>query len=300
MATKTAKSSEPRSQIPWRSRATFPVGKTRGQRKQQYRQQVNVLLGVVIATVVIAGLVINTNWRGSGSTKSLSCASYPQYCVPFAGGAAGNDPAIATSEAASSRTLDESSQGAPGVVRGFTSNDFPFIGDPNAPIHLLVVADYSCSHCNDYHTSDLERVLHDFVLTGKATLESVLTTGTGGQYSDTATQAALCAGEQGAFWEVSDELYRLSRSMGVQTAYSLTQIRQSAQDMGLDGDALVNCVASNRYANFITNFQTFATDNGVTGTPTVLVSYGTSNQWTPVNRDYASLKQLIDSANAQQ
>ncbi|HVO72085.1 MAG TPA: thioredoxin domain-containing protein [Aggregatilineaceae bacterium] len=300
MATKTAKSGEPRRQTPWRSRATFPIGKTRLQRKQQYRQQVNVLLGVVIATVVVAGLVINANWRGSGSTRSLSCTSYPQYCVPFVGGAAGSDPAIATSEASSARTLDESSQGATGVVRGFTANGFPFIGDPNAPIHILVVADYSCSHCNDYHTSDLERILHDFVLTGKATLESVLTTGTGGQYSDTATQAALCAGEQGAFWEMSDELYRLSRSMGVQTAYSLTQIRQSAQDMGLDGDTLVTCVASNRYANFMTNFQTFANDHGVTGTPTVLVSYGDSNQWTAVDRDYNTLKQWIDAANAQQ
>jgi protein-disulfide isomerase len=299
MATKTEKPNEPGRQFPWRSRASFTVGKTRGQRKQQYRQQVNVLLVVVIATVVIAGLVMNANWQGSGSTKSLSCATYPQYCVPFAGGAAGSDPAIATSEAPASRTLDESSQGAAGVVRGFTSNDFPFIGDPNAPIHILVVADYSCSHCNDYHTSDLERILHDFVLTGNATLESVLTTGTGAQYSETATQAALCAGEQGAFWELSDELYRLSRSMGVQSAYSLTQIRQSAQDMGLDGDKLVSCVASNRYANFLTNFQNFANDHGVTGTPTVLVSYGTSDQWTAVNRDYNSLKQLIDAANAQ-
>jgi protein-disulfide isomerase len=299
MATKTEKSSEPRRQIPWRRRATFPVGKTRGQRKQQYRQQANVLLMVVVATVVVAGLVINTNWQGSGSTKSLSCTSYPQYCVPFAGGASGSDPAIATSEAASSRTPDESSQGAAGVVRGFTSNDFPFIGDPNAPIHVLVVADFSCSHCNDYHTSDLDRILRDFVLTGKATLASVLTTGVGQQYSQDASQAALCAGEQGAFWEMSDELYRLSRSMGVQNAYSLSQIRQSAQDMGLDGDKLVTCVASNRYANFMTNFQTFANDNGVTATPTVLVSYGSSNQWTAVNRDYNTLKQLIDAANAQ-
>jgi protein-disulfide isomerase len=299
MATKTEKSSEPRRQFPWHSRATFPVGKTRLHRKQQYRQQVNVLLVVAIATVVGAGLIINTNWRGSGTTKSLSCTSYPQYCVPFADGASGSDPAIAKSEAPSSRTLDESSQAAPGVVRGFTSNDFPFIGDPNAPIHIAVVADFSCSHCNDYHTGDLDRVLHDFVLTGKATLESVLTTGVGGTYSDTATQAALCAGEQGAFWEMSDELYRLSRSMGVQSAYSLSQIRQSAQDMGLNGDALVSCVASNRYASFITKFQTFANDHGVTGTPTVLVSYGTSDLWTTVNRDYNTLKQLIDAANAQ-
>ena len=189
------------------------------------------------------------------------------------------DRPIRTSlESAGSRTLDEASQGAEGVVRYVDDSTVVTIGDPNAPIHFRLVADFACSHCNDYHESDRSRILNDFVLTGQATLGIVMTTGTGGGYSEIASQAALCAGDQGAFWEMGDELYRLARSQGVQAGFNLSQIRQSADTMGLDVDKLMSCVSSGRYQAFLASYITIANDLGVTGTPTMLVSYG--DQWT--------------------
>jgi predicted DsbA family dithiol-disulfide isomerase len=69
--------------------------------------------------------------------------------------------------------------------------------------------------------------------------------------------------------------------------------------MGLDGKALIECVASNRYASSLRQFRSFANDNGVNATPTVLVSYGDSNRWTIVRRDYETLKQLTEAAQRQ-
>ena len=301
MTTKTQKTGGQRRLIPWHKRAIFKAGKTRKQREAQYQQQTSVLIMTLLVVVVAGGLFIIFNWQNAGATKTLSCQDYPQYCVPFAGGASG-DGAIQNAEAAGSRTLDEASRGADGVVRGFTPDNMPFIGNPNAPIHFAVVADYACSHCNDYHDTDLERFTRDYVLAGKANLQGIQTTGTGGTYSELATQAALCAGEQGAYWEFSDELYRLARSVGVQNGFTLSQLRQSAKDMGLDSGKVIECAASNRYAGFLRDFQTFASDHGVTGTPTLLVNYGDGQGWTKLEyaqRGYDSMKAMTEAANAQ-
>jgi len=281
-----------------RNRVTFEVAKSRHHRQVQYKDQLKVLALALSAVLVIGAVVIISNWNEAGGTQRVNCQNYPDYCVPLAGGATGEGE-IAQAESASSREMYESN-GADGVVRGFTSDNVPFIGNPDAITHFRVITDFSCSHCNDYHREDLARFTKDYVLKGKAVLESVMTTGVGGTYSVTATQAALCAAEQGALWEMSDELYRLSRSMGVETAYSLTQIKKSAGDMGLDTKQLMDCIASQRYTSMIQSYQTFAQDLGVTSTPTLLVRYGDSGDWIVLDntqRSYGSMKAMVEGAN---
>jgi predicted DsbA family dithiol-disulfide isomerase len=88
--------------------------------------------------------------------------------------------------------------------------------------------------------------------------------------------------------------------MGVETAYSLTQIKKSADDMGLDTQKLTECIASQRYTSVIESYQTFAADLGVTSTPTLLVRYGDSGEWHVVDntqRSYANMKAMADGAN---
>ncbi len=292
----TSQTNEPTSRVPWRKRAGYKVGKTRKQRQEQYRTQMNFLIGAVVFTLIAAGIFTYLNWRGAGSTKAASCADFPEFCVPFAGG--GSSSLLAKNEAPGVRELDEKSTAVDTVVRGYTADNRPFIGNPNAPVHIRVVPDFSCPHCRDYHEADLNRYVKDYVLTGKATLEFNFLTGVGGIYSQTATEAAFCAGEQGAFWEMTGELYRLQGAYGAQEGFNRSRIAKSARDMGLDGDKLLRCVNSNRYSGLLDEYQTFANDMGVEGTPTVFVSYGTTGQWTKVdNPAYTNLKSLTDSAN---
>jgi len=280
----------------WAGRVHFEVGNTRRQRQVQYKQQINMLMSVLGVTLVLGSIFILVNWNNGGATKPLSCESYPKYCVPLAGGSTDST----SLESADSRPLDTpSSTAAPTVRRYVDSNNIATLGNPDAPLHFVVVSDFACPHCQDYHKGDMSRVIDDLVLNGKATLGVVMVTGTGGAYSELASQAALCAGEQGAYWEYSDELYRLAESRGIDQAFSVKQLGNSAKDMGLDDKALTSCLTSTRYSSFIRQYSNFAGDNGVSGTPTVLVSYGSSNQWSVVNRDYDSLKRLTDTANAQ-
>jgi protein-disulfide isomerase len=280
----------------WKTRAKFRVGKTPKQRQAQYQQQTSILLMTVLVTLVVGGLFMLFNWRNAGATKTVSCADFPEYCVPLAGGSDDERDL----EAADTRELDEESHGVPGVVRYVAADNVVTIGNPAAPIHIRTVSDFACSHCNSYHNGDLHRFIEDYVLTGQATVSFVLYTGIGGQPSVVASQAALCAGEQGAFWEMSTELFRLARSLDLRSAFSLSQIRSSADSMGLNTRELTDCVTSDRYQLFLEQYRVFANDHGVTGTPTVFVSYGNSGEWQLLDqsgRSYANMKALTEAAN---
>ncbi len=283
-------------------RTQYPVGITRAERRAQYRRQITVLAVLVSVTVLFGTIFIIANWRSAGTAATVSCNAYPQYCVPPVDGA--GDSAYAAFEAPNSRALDLPSKGVDGVVRGMTADNVPFIGNPNAPIHFRTVSNYACGHCNTYHTAELERFIHDYVLKGKATLDFVIVTNTAGAMSTTnnAAQAALCAGEQGAFWEMSTELFRLARSYGTNAGFALPQIGFSADAMGLNAKTLFSCIDSQRYMPLLYDYQAFATDTGVSGTPTLLVRFGDDTEWTRLDhseRDYDYMASMTERANAQ-
>ena len=172
--------------LPWGARAVFRPGKTRRQRQEQWRQQTTIL-GVILAVSVVASAVfIIANWQQVDEIKTVSCAAFPQFCVPLAGGST----AMPALEASGARQIDAESSGVPGVVRGVDANGIPTIGDPSAPIHVVTVSDYACPHCQDYHDTDVPRFIEDYVLTGQATFGLVLTTGTGQLSPEPASQAA--------------------------------------------------------------------------------------------------------------
>lgn len=294
MTTKST-SDATRSLIPWKKRTSFQVAKSRRARQRQYDSQINMLLVLGGATIVFGILFIFINWQNAGSAKAVSCAEYPQYCVPFAGGGTGNNTGL---EAA--RKLDEESHGVDNVVRYIAEDNVPTIGDPDAAFHIRVVSNFGCGHCNTYHTGDLERIIEDFALTGQTTVGFALVTNTGGgSYAETAALSALCAADQGAFWEMADELFRLARAGGT-AAFNPDEIAASADDMALDADDLKKCTVERRYAPILQEHALFATNNGVSGTPTVLVRRAGEDQWTRLqgaDRLYDNVAALIQAAN---
>jgi protein-disulfide isomerase len=231
---------------------------------------------------------------GAAGPVTVACERFPLYCVPLIGGGEEDSP-LAEVETADSRTLDMDSQGEPGVARGVMPDGSLFIGDPDAPIHFKVFEDFSCPHCQNYHP-DLTRFVETYVVSGQATLELDLLAFVAQPYSTDAAYAALCAGEQGAFWEFQSMLFETGAEQGARVAFTLPALNTAAQDMGLDGSEFADCLQSEKYAPVMTAYGLLANDLGVTGTPTVLVSYGDSGEWTAISREYDNLAQLTDDA----
>ncbi len=268
------------------------LAKQRRRQRQQSQQLQTIAVGAILVIAVIISVLIWLMAHPDKAPKTVSCGSYPQYCVPLAGGASVN----ANLEASSGRSLGESSRGEKDVVRYIDSTTVPTIGNPKAPIHFRVVSSYECAHCNAYHSDEIQQTIHDLVLGGQATLGYVLVNGSNASYTQIASESALCAGEQGAFWEMSDELFKMMRQDGIE-AFMLETIRDKANSMGLDGEQLEDCVVSGRYRTPLKEHARFASDEGVYSTPTLLVSYD-GVRWTlPSLNCYETIRQLTEQAN---
>jgi protein-disulfide isomerase len=86
-----------------------------------------------------------------------------------------------------------------------------------------------------------------------------------------AAEAALCASDQGRFWEYHDSLME-SLYAGTPTAYSVDSLKQVAASLGLDTAAFAACLDGNKYSQRVQNEAAEAKKLGVTGTPTFFVN----------------------------
>ena len=221
--------------------------------------------------------------------ETTRCANYPAFCVPHVG----RVPTMMTSQEWSSV-----GDGDPHLVRGMTGEGLFFLGNPAAPIHFLVFHSFTCSHCSGYYQIELIPFIEEYVLSGQAALHVGLLSFSMQPYSDNAVQAAFCAGEQGAFWEMQHELFLRGSRDGITTVFTPEAIQGIARDLGLDADRLRVCVEAGQYGFLMDQFKVSAQDLGVSATPTVLMRQGNSSAWQKVTRNYDNLAQLTLEANA--
>jgi len=86
------------------------------------------------------------------------------------------------------------------------------MGDPDAPVVVEDFADFQCPCCGQFFSNSEARLREEYVETGKVRfifrnypiVDSYVSNGT---ESTLAALAALCAGEQGDFWEYHDLLF---------------------------------------------------------------------------------------------
>ncbi|GAB4410661.1 MAG: hypothetical protein Kow00106_04620 [Anaerolineae bacterium] len=242
-------------------------------------------LGVTIGALllVIAASLPTLHAQGPG------CDDYPLFCVPRVG-----NTGLVPQRGAQPLPLSggPSGQIAPGVVRGMTQDGSFFLGDPTAPTHFLIFHSFTCSHCAGYYKIELLRFIEDYVLTGQAALQVRILSFSMQPYSDNAALAAICAGEQGAFWEMQHELFLRGSAEGPTVAFDLDAIEITATDLGLDSGRLRACVETGRYRFVLDGYWTSALDAGVSATPTVLYRQDAAQPWQKTIRNYETLAQL--------
>lgn len=178
------------------------------------------------------------------------------------------------------------------VDKGFTEEGFGYIGSAEAPIYIAEVADFACPHCVDYHPT-FSRLIREYAKTGQARFVFMSVNWTGDNNSTVATQAMYCAGEQEAYWQMHDEIFELSDNQGA-NAFDRNTFLDMAGDMGLNTGEMENCMNNNRSRRPISEAVNLAQRSGVTGTPSVLVSYDAGQSWQVLsNRDYSTVTAAI-------
>lgn len=238
----------------------------------------------------------------AGPEYAALCADYPTYCVPFGENYSG-DSMLREVEARDNPRADAMLYNAAGVVRGISPEGVPFIGNPAAPTRFEVVMDFDCSHCLDYWQGDLRQFIADYVYSGQAVIQLRLgkvqpSYRFPGQVIEVEAQAAYCAGEQGAFWEMVDASVATRAAGGERLEFGSPvseMFRPMTERLGLDFDAFSACMERNQYIDVITENDQVIRERSIEGVPTVQLRtiYG---QWIPL--DVRSSGSLAGFANS--
>lgn len=191
------------------------------------------------------------------------------------------------------------------LTQRITTDGTPILGDPDAPITVVEFSDFSCPHCATYrHT--MSEVIDQYVRTGQVRVELHILTGLDPISSPAAAQAAFCAGEQNAFWEMRDQLFVMQELYG-RNAFSSSHIREAGEALDLDVSALDSCMRNtNRFEDTIQTTRELANSLGVNSTPSILIrtensrpQWITSNGQRQINLPFAMLSVEIEQMLAQ-
>jgi len=168
--------------------------------------------------------------------------------------------------------------------RGYT------LGSDSAPIEITEYSDFECPFCASFATVQMPVIREQLIATGRVRWryrDFPLPTHS---YSRYAALAAQCAGEQGKFWEMHDQLF--TNHQWAQTAKNPRGLfRDFVRAIGLDLDKYDACMDGQRYAGRIQASVQEGEARGVKGTPSFYVN-GRPYQGRSASDDF---KALVDS-----
>jgi protein-disulfide isomerase len=168
------------------------------------------------------------------------------------------------------------------------------LGDPNAKVKIDVYEDFRCSACLNYTQNYEPQIIQTYVETGKVyyTFHSfiVIDGNDGSDASYRSANAAMCASEQGRFWDFHDTLFanQVTESASL---FTDARIVIMAQNLGLDMTAFNKCFQAKQYAPDIQADITQAHSLNLTFTPSILVDG-------KIIQSFGDLSSAIDAALA--
>ena len=139
----------------------------------------------------------------------------------------------------------------------------PAHGNDKAPVTIVEFTDFQCPYCKRA-TETLERVKEAYPKEVKIVARQYPLPGH--DRAKPAAEAALCANEQGRYWEYRHKLF------GDQAKLSDADLRQYAKDLQLDETKFAQCLSEARYAEQVKKDLAEGQKYGVTGTPAFFVN----------------------------
>jgi protein-disulfide isomerase len=156
-----------------------------------------------------------------------------------------------------------------GIDQGFTEQGFARLGSPGAPVLVEEFASYACPHCRDFHLERFPAML-DEIAAGQVQFVMIPVPHIGSGAKD-AAEAALCAGQQGKYWEMNDVLFDWQKRF-VAFTFNKRRLHNGAQNLGLDTTAFDQCMDSKQTDALVESARTEFDRRGLSGTPTFFIN----------------------------
>lgn len=173
----------------------------------------------------------------------------------------------------------------------------PFMGEATAPVVLVEFSDYQCPFCSRHFQTVMPQIKKDYVETGKLKyvmrefpIESIHSK------AFKASEAALCAGDQGQYWAMHDRIFEDQRRVDPE------DLMAHADALDLEIEGFRDCLDSSAYAQKIRDDLQEGARAGVTGTPSFFVGLADPDDPTKIRaskfirgaQPYEAFKQAID------
>ena len=147
------------------------------------------------------------------------------------------------------------------VVDNIPIEGYPSIGPEDAEITLIEFSDFGCSFCAKWHNETFQALMDSYPDQIRFVYREVPFR------AFPASEAAMCAREQGLFWEYHDKLFSYEYGLGDDAFV------QYAQALSLDMDDFNTCVSEHRYQEAIQKDLEYATQQlGINSTPTFYIN----------------------------
>jgi protein-disulfide isomerase len=157
----------------------------------------------------------------------------------------------------------------------------PSLGADDAPITIVAFSDYECPFCRradpavksvlEAYGAKVRLVYKEYPLPNH-------------RHAQKASEAALCAHDQGKYWQMHDKLFANQDSLAV------ANLKDYARDVGLDGDKFDRCLDGGEKVEAILASMRAGDAAGVSGTPSFFINgrplYGAAS--------YEKFKEIID------
>jgi protein-disulfide isomerase len=140
--------------------------------------------------------------------------------------------------------------------------DSPVRGDEKAPVTIIEYSDYQCPFCARHYRDVMPLLLKDYVDTGKLKFimrEFPLTSIHANAMA--ASNAALCAGDQGKYWEMHNLMFDNQRQLAVE------QLKSYAQSLNLNMETFGGCLDDKSKEQQVQSDLASGTKLGMRGTP---------------------------------
>jgi protein-disulfide isomerase len=172
------------------------------------------------------------------------------------------------------------------------------LGDPNAPVLVVEYGDYQCPFCKKFAIEDYPKLIQDYIQTGKVRLEfrqyPIIGRNSDGSIDQQgesfhAAEAAVCAQDQGYFWQMHDLLYE--NSVGeFKASFTIDRLKKIAALIpGMDQATFGTCLEGSSHTQTILASVSEGTSSGINSTPSFIVGDQKIS-----GADYNGLKKLID------
>ncbi len=155
------------------------------------------------------------------------------------------------------------------LEQGYTDQGFPRLGRADAPVQVEEFSSYACPHCREFHETRFVALL-PAIAAGEVRVVFIPVPDIGWGAGD-AAKGALCAGEQGHFWTMTDVLFDWQQRFLTST-FDTRRIRKGAEALGLDMAAFDACLKSDSVQLVLEQARQEFTRRGLTGTPSFFIN----------------------------